>query len=280
MADSQVVVAERRHDGVWLRVSNVPRECVVRVERRVPHPGGEQWLEEDVRTAAGLETDAQSAPETAPPPQADTTAQVATVAGRKARSAPMRVLLAGAPGAGKGTQAALLADQLHVPHIASGDLVRQSIAAGTPAGLAVRDAVARGDLVPDDVIIRILWPTLVPAGSRGGYVLDGFPRTAAQAAAMDRVFGASGASVEVVVHLDVPDDVLRERLLARGREDDTAAVIDHRLEVYRSRTLPMLDWYAQREQMVVVEGNAAVDDVSAAVVRGVQERRLRRRLVS
>jgi adenylate kinase len=192
----------------------------------------------------------------------------------------MRVLLAGAPGAGKGTQAALLAYQLDVSHIASGDLVRQSIAAGTSAGAAARDAVSRGDLVPDDVIVKILWPTLMVAGSRGGYVLDGFPRTAAQAAAMDAAFGASGASVEAVVHLDVPDDVLTERLLARGRDDDTAAVIDHRLEVYRVQTRPMLDWYAQREQMVVVDGDAAVDDVGAAVVRGLQEWRLRRRLAS
>jgi adenylate kinase len=191
----------------------------------------------------------------------------------------MRVLLAGAPGAGKGTQAALLAYQLDVPHIASGDLVRQSIAAGTPAGVAAGDAVSRGDLVSDDVIVKILWPTLMVAGSRGGYVLDGFPRTAAQAVALDHVFGGGGASVEVVVHLDVPDDVLTERLLARGREDDTAAVIDHRLEVYRSQTLPMLDWYDQRQQLVV-DGDAAADDVGAAVVRGLQEWRLRRRLAS
>jgi adenylate kinase len=192
----------------------------------------------------------------------------------------MRVLLAGAPGAGKGTQAALLAHQLDVPHIGSGDLVRQSIAAGTPAGAAAQDAVTRGGLVPDDVMVKILWPTLVLAGSRGGYVLDGFPRTAGQAATMDRVFGTNGPSVEAVVHLDVPDGVLAERLLIRGREDDIAAVIDHRLEVYRSQTLPMLDWYAQREQLVVVDGDAAVDDVSAAVVRGLQEWRRRRRLAS
>ncbi|MEX2291549.1 MAG: adenylate kinase [Mycobacteriales bacterium] len=192
----------------------------------------------------------------------------------------MRVLLAGAPGAGKGTQAALLAYQLDVPHVASGDLVRQSIAAGTPAGAAARDAVARGDLVPDDVIVEILRSTLVLAGSRGGYVLDGFPRTLAQAVTVDRVFGASGASVEVVVHLDVPDDVLTERLLARGREDDSTAVIDHRLAVYRSQTLPMLDWYAQHQQLIVVDGDAPVEDVGTAVVRSLQEWRLRRRLAS
>lgn len=192
----------------------------------------------------------------------------------------MRVLLAGAPGAGKGTQAALLAYQLDVPHIASGDLVRESIAAGTPAGAAVRDAVARGDLVPDEVIVDILRPTLLLAGSRAGYVLDGFPRTVAQAATVDTVFGRSGASVQVVVHLDVPEETLIERLLARGREDDASEVIEHRLAVYRSQTLPMLGWYAQRQQVVTVDGNAPVPDVGAAIVRGMQEWLLRRRLAS
>lgn len=192
----------------------------------------------------------------------------------------MRALLAGAPGAGKGTQASLLARQLDVPHIASGDLVRDSITAGTPAGLAVRDAVARGDLVPDEVIVDILRPTLLLAGSRGGYVLDGFPRTVTQAEAVDSVFGASGASVEVVVHLDVPDPILTERLLARGRDDDSAAVIEHRLAVYREQTVPMLGWYARRQQLVVVDGTGAVSDVSTAIVRGMQEWLLRRRLAS
>jgi adenylate kinase len=192
----------------------------------------------------------------------------------------VRILLAGAPGAGKGTQAALLAHQLDVPHIASGDLVRENVASGTPAGAAAGEAVASGDLVPDEVIVEILRPTLLLAGSRGGYVLDGFPRTVAQAETVEAVFGASGASVELVVHLDVPDDVLIERLLARGRDDDSASVIEHRLAVYRSQTLPMLHWYAQRQQLVVVDGHASVGDVSARVVRGMQEWLLRRRLAS
>lgn len=192
----------------------------------------------------------------------------------------MRILLAGAPGAGKGTQAALLADQLGVPHIASGDVVRRHIATGTPVGLAVRAAVAAGDLVPDNVIVDMLRPTIVLAGSRGGYVLDGFPRTLAQARSVDHVLGASGASIEAVVHLDVPDDVLVERLSARGRDDDSAAVIDHRLGVYRSQTLQMLEWFEQREQVMLVDGNGAVATVGDAIVRGMQEWLLRRRLAS
>lgn len=192
----------------------------------------------------------------------------------------MRVLVAGAPGAGKGTQAALLAYELDVPHIASGDLVRESIASGTPAGVAVRDAAARGDLVPDDVIVDILRPTLLAAASRGGYVLDGFPRTLKQAEAMDELLGTSGLSIELVVHLHVPEATLTQRLVARGREDDGAAVIDHRLAVYRSQTVPMLDWFARFQKLVLIDGTGTVDAVSAAIIRDMQEWLLRRRLAS
>lgn len=183
----------------------------------------------------------------------------------------MKVLLAGAPGSGKGTQAALLADELQVPHITSGGLVRHEIAAGSPAGLAARRAVARGALVPDEVLVEVLRPALALAASRGGYVLDGFPRTVAQAETLGGVVTASGPPLDVVVHLDVPTAVLTERLLARGRADDDAAVIEHRLAVYRAQTLPMLDWYAQRQQLVVVDGDGPVEGVGAAVVKGLQE---------
>ncbi|MEX2291252.1 MAG: nucleoside monophosphate kinase [Mycobacteriales bacterium] len=159
----------------------------------------------------------------------------------------MRVLVAGAPGAGKGTQAARLAYELGVPHIASGDLVRESMASGTAAGVAVRKAVARGDLVPDDVIVDILRSTLLLAASRGGYVLDGFPRTLKQVEAMQGMLETNGLLVELVVQLHVPEAALTQRLLARGREDDSATVIEHRLAVYRSQTVPMLDAYARAE---------------------------------
>lgn len=143
----------------------------------------------------------------------------------------------------------------------------------------MRDAVARGDLVPDDAIVEILRPTLAGATSRGGYVLDGFPRTIAQAQALSAAVDAHGTAVDVGVHLDVPDEVLIT-LHARGRDDDTATVIAHRLSVYRTQALPMLDWYAQRQQLIVIDGDAAVEAVSDAVVHGLQARLLQRRLVS
>lgn len=192
----------------------------------------------------------------------------------------MRILLAGAPGAGKGTQAALVSFELDVPHISSGDVVRETIASGAPAGAAVRDAVARGDLVPDEALVEILRPTLAAATSQGGYVLDGFPRTVAQAKALLDAGDAHDAALDVVVHLDVPDVVLIARLRERGRDDDTEAVIEHRLAVYREQTLPMLDWFEQRRQLVVVHGDAPVDAVHDAVVGGIQAWLLRRRLAS
>lgn len=184
----------------------------------------------------------------------------------------MKVLLAGAPGSGKGTQAALLASELRLPHITSGGLVRHEIAAGSPAGLAARRAVARGALVPDEVLVEVLRPALALAGSRGGYVLDGFPRTVAQAESLGAVVTSTGPPLDVVVHLEVPPAVLTQRLLARGRADDDAAVIEHRLAVYAAQTLPMLDWYARRQQLVVVAGDGTVEEVSAAVTTGLQER--------
>lgn len=192
----------------------------------------------------------------------------------------MRVLLAGAPGAGKGTQAALLAHELGVPHLVSGDLIRESIDAGTPAGVAAQEAVQRGDLVADDVVLELLLPPLRQAAARGGYVLDGFPRTAPQARALHDAAAADDASVELAVHLDVPEDRLTERLLARGRDDDTADVIAHRLEVYRRQTVPMLDVYAERGELVTLDGDADADEVADRIVRDVQVWLLRRPLAS
>lgn len=123
----------------------------------------------------------------------------------------MKILLAGAPGAGKGTQGSLLAQQLEVAYIASGDIVRDHIERATPEGVTAQAAVERGDLVPDDVLLRMLAPILEPAARRGGFVLDGYPRTLGQARHVDQ----TSAAFDVVVHLVVPREELLRRLLAR-----------------------------------------------------------------
>jgi adenylate kinase len=192
----------------------------------------------------------------------------------------LKVLLAGAPGAGKGTQAAVLAAALSCPHIASGDIIRDHVTPRTDEGMAVEAAVRRGDLTPDALIVDMLLPTLLDAAAHTGYVLDGFPRTADQARAVQDAARASGAAVQVAVHLDVPAAQLRQRLLARGRGDDTAEVITHRLEVYERQTVPMLNYYAEHSQLVTVDGSGSIEQVSAEVVRALHVWLLRRRLAS
>lgn len=179
----------------------------------------------------------------------------------------MRILLIGAPGAGKGTQATLLSQALGLPHISSGDLLRDHIERETALGSAVRGYVARGDLVPDAVVRDMLRKPVVAAAQGGGYILDGFPRTLEQAEDAYETARDLGVEVQVAVHLDVPEADLVQRLLERGRgKDDTEDVIRHRLEVYHERTVPMLAYYAEREELVAVDGSAPVDDVSRAVL--------------
>jgi adenylate kinase len=167
----------------------------------------------------------------------------------------MRVLLIGAPGAGKGTQAVRVAEHFGLAHVSSGDLLREHVAKGTAIGRAAQEFVRRGDLVPDSIVMDMLYKPVSAASAAHGYVLDGFPRTVEQAKAAYTVARHLGANVQVAVHLDVPRDELVRRLLARGRgADDNADVIDHRLMVYELSTLPMLSYYADREQLVTVDG--------------------------
>jgi adenylate kinase len=167
----------------------------------------------------------------------------------------MRLLLIGAPGAGKGTQAVRLAEHFGITHISSGDLLRRHISEGSAIGRAAQLYVARGDLVPDDLVIDMLREPVVAASEQGGYLLDGFPRTVDQAEAAYRVARELRVAVQVAAHLDVPRDDLVQRLLARGRgAGDTPEVIAHRLDVYGEKTLPMLDYYAQRERLWLSTG--------------------------
>jgi adenylate kinase len=167
----------------------------------------------------------------------------------------MRLLLIGAPGAGKGTQAELLAERLGITHISSGDLLRQHVRDSTALGQTIRSYVDQGDLVPDGVVMDMLRKPVVAASETGGYVLDGFPRTVDQAKAAFAVAEPLGAAVQAAVHLDVPAEELVRRLLSRGRgSDDTQAVIEHRLQVYEENTVPLLEYYAGREWMFTVDG--------------------------
>jgi adenylate kinase len=182
----------------------------------------------------------------------------------------MRLLLIGAPGAGKGTQAGRLAARFGIAHISSGDLLRQHVRDQTSLGRKVKSYVDQGDLVPDSLVMDMLRKPVLAA--RSGYVLDGFPRTARQAEASYAVVRALGAEVQAAIHLDVPREELVRRLLTRGRgSDDTEAVIEHRLQVYLDNTVPLLKYYAGRELMFTVDGTRPADAVHEDIVARIQK---------
>jgi adenylate kinase len=185
---------------------------------------------------------------------------------------PMRLLLIGAPGAGKGTQAELLAKRFGIAHISSGDLLRQHVKDQTSIGQMIKSYLDRGDLVPDGVVMDMLRKPVVAAAQAGGYVLDGFPRTVEQARAAFPTAQALGVEVQVAVHLDVPRAELVRRLLARRRGlEDTEAVIERRLQVYLDKTVPLLQYYADREWLLTVDGAQLPDAVHEDIVAGLQK---------
>jgi len=189
----------------------------------------------------------------------------------------VRLLLIGAPGSGKGTQATRLAEHFGLTHISSGDLLRQHVTEGTPLGKEVQQYVAHGDLVPDTLLMDVLRKPVVAASKSGGYILDGFPRTVEQAEIAYAVAKDLGVEAQVAVHLDVAREELVRRLLARGRgSDDTEEVIEHRLEVYMEHTVPMLDYYESREELLRVDGGRMPDEVSWALVSQLEQ--IRRKL--
>jgi adenylate kinase len=183
----------------------------------------------------------------------------------------MRLLLIGPPGCGKGTQAARLAEHYGVEHISSGDLLRRHVAERTSIGRAVEQSISRGDLVPDGVVMDILRRPVEAAVQRGGYILDGFPRTVQQAEAAYLVAKPLGASVRIALLLQVSRPELIRRLLSRGaqdgRTDDTAEVVNHRLDVFAQLTEPLLDYYLSRETLITVDGDRPVDEVAQSAIR-------------
>jgi adenylate kinase len=180
----------------------------------------------------------------------------------------VRLLMIAAPGGGKGTQGERLAAGLGIEHISSGDALRAAAAAGTPLGDQVAACQRRGDLVPDQIVFDLLLPVVSAATARGGYILDGFPRTvpqALQAADLARQFDLT---LDAAVYLDVPEPVLVRRLAARARPDDTAAVIKHRLHVFAETTTPLIAYYRDRGILVEVDG----DQPAEAITTGIRAR--------
>jgi adenylate kinase len=170
----------------------------------------------------------------------------------------MKILMLAPPGGGKGTQGIRVAEALGVEHISSGELLREAVAQDTPLGREVAAHMAAGRLAPDAVVTQAVKPVLE---QRDGYVLDGFPRTIAQTAGID---------FDLVLYLDVPDDVITGRLLARGRADDTADVIVQRLRQYEADTEPLVEYYRERGVLVRVDGDRPADEITADLLEKVR----------
>lgn len=182
----------------------------------------------------------------------------------------MNVLLIGPPGSGKGTQGGRLADRLNLRHIAAGDLLRDEVDRSTALGRSVREHIENGHLVPDELMIDLVMPAVVEAARGAGYLLDGFPRTVAQAelAARWREAGHDDevAPPDAVIVLDADVDTLVERTLARGRHDDSDDVVRHRLEVYENETAPVIAHYRELGLVHHIDATMPVEQVSDAIL--------------
>lgn len=177
----------------------------------------------------------------------------------------VRLIFFGPPGAGKGTQAVAVANLLQVPHISTGDLFRAAVSAQSTLGLKAQSYLDQGELVPDDVVVGMIQERLTEDDVQPGWILDGFPRTLAQAQALNTLLAQLGQAYDRVVNLEVPDAVLVERMLSRGRKDDTESVIRRRLQVYQDQTAPLIDYYRDHKRLVDIDGHAAVDEVTARI---------------
>ena len=184
----------------------------------------------------------------------------------------MRLLLLAPPGAGKGTQGQRLAARFGVRHIAAGDLLRAEARAGGRLGREIAAHQARGDLVPDQIVLDVLTPAVVEAAALGGYILDGFPRSLAQAIAAAELGARLGVTLHAVVYLNAPEKVLTRRLLDRasqdGRADDKADVIRHRLEVFVETTGPLVSYYNERGILITVDADQPPESVTADILTG------------
>jgi len=181
----------------------------------------------------------------------------------------VRMLFIGPPGAGKGTQAGKVAARLGIPHISTGEMFRDHVARGTALGKQVEAIMAAGDYVPDELTVAMLEERIAQDDAVGGFILDGFPRTAAQVVSLDQLLGDEGLQVVVVFRVD--EDELTDRLLSRGRADDTEETIRNRFKIYTEQTQPLIDIYEDRSLTVYVDGIGEVEEVTERILSAIGE---------
>jgi adenylate kinase len=177
----------------------------------------------------------------------------------------MRIVILGAPGSGKGTQAALLVKELELPHISTGELLRSAVKAGTELGLKAKVVMDRGELVSDEIMLSLLEERLSQPDIEGGFILDGYPRNIVQAGALDDLLNRLGQPVDEALQIDVDVEMMVNRIAKRaaeeGRSDDTEEIVRNRMKVYSGQTAPVVDYYAQRGVLSRVLGEGTIEEV-------------------
>jgi len=188
----------------------------------------------------------------------------------------MRLVLLGAPGSGKGTQAARLKTALGAPHVSTGDMLRAAVAAGTAMGLKAKAVMEAGQLVSDDILLGMLEDRLAQDDAKAGFILDGYPRNLAQADALDHLLAKIGQPLDAVIKLEVPNEAIigrcEIRFKAEGRADDNPDTVRKRLAIYAEQTAPVADFYARRGKLQVVDGVGELDEITARITQALQAR--------
>ncbi|NYI05922.1 adenylate kinase [Allostreptomyces psammosilenae] len=194
----------------------------------------------------------------------------------------MRIVLVGPPGAGKGTQAQIIAKKLGVPHISTGDIFRSNVSKGTELGLKAKSYMEAGDLVPDEVTNAMVRDRLAQDDAAGGFLLDGFPRNISQAEVLDGILADLGSGLDAVLELVVPDEEVVKRLSSRRvevdgkliqRDDDREETVRHRLEVYAKQTAPLVDYYRERGLLSGIDAIGSVDEVTGRAMTALERRK-------
>lgn len=177
----------------------------------------------------------------------------------------MRIVLLGAPGSGKGTQAARLVEELDLPHISSGELLREAVKANTLLGQKAKVVIDRGELVSDEIMLGLIEERLTQEDTQAGFILDGYPRNLAQAEALDELLERLGQPVDEALHIDVDSELLIQRIAKRaaeeGRSDDNEETVRKRMEIYTEQTAPVIDYYARRGVLSRVLGEGSIEEV-------------------
>ena len=181
-----------------------------------------------------------------------------------------RLVILGKQGAGKGTQCALLVDHFGIPHISTGDMLRAAVSEGTELGLKAKVIMDAGDLVSDDLILGIVEERLAEPDAENGFLLDGFPRTDAQAQGLVEMLAPQG--IDIAIDIEVPDDVVTQRMLARGRDDDTPEAIQRRLQLYQEETAPLLDFFSSPGVLAAVDGLGTEQEVQSRIISAIESR--------